>query len=278
MVNVINFRAGQQVRCPHTKKMFIVPNFSKPAPSIASTPLPRDPRSPRERMQFEPNLRGTTDFLDVAETGLDPEPMPEPAPTEGSLVVPDGMTAKPVPGRSNQVYSPYARENQIVDITGMRPGQKARCPYTNRVFVIPGLAEASVGEQNVASVADTPDVRALNSRTAPKREMPVKPKPTRVAAPKPKPEPAPVPEIELDPEPAEPVPAPKAAPEPVKEKPAPEKPVADGSTPTASWSDKSGYVKSPYGGHLVDVRGKSAGSAMRCPFSGKTFKVPSGSN
>ena len=46
------------------------------------------------------------------------------------------------------------------------------------------------------------------------------------------------------------------------------------TVPVAAWSKRVGYVMSPFGGQLIDVRGKAAGSVLRCPFSGKLFKLP----
>jgi len=46
------------------------------------------------------------------------------------------------------------------------------------------------------------------------------------------------------------------------------------TVPVAVWSKRVGYVMSPFGGQLLDVRGKAEGSVLRCPFSGKLFKLP----
>ncbi len=50
---------------------------------------------------------------------------------------------KRVIGKENLVYSPYTKGTYVVDITGLMPGERARCPYTGRIFTIPNIGDAS---------------------------------------------------------------------------------------------------------------------------------------
>ncbi|MGI8436478.1 MAG: hypothetical protein ACR2NX_06180 [Chthoniobacterales bacterium] len=45
-------------------------------------------------------------------------------------------TAKPVPGKPGYVYS-VDPKGGIVDVTGYKPGDKAKDPYTQKIFVVP---------------------------------------------------------------------------------------------------------------------------------------------
>ncbi|MEZ0296598.1 MAG: hypothetical protein ACAI35_09120 [Candidatus Methylacidiphilales bacterium] len=45
--------------------------------------------------------------------------------------------AIPVRGRPGFVRSPYVQFEGPIDVTGMAPGSKVHCPYTNKIFVIP---------------------------------------------------------------------------------------------------------------------------------------------
>jgi hypothetical protein len=45
--------------------------------------------------------------------------------------------AKPVPGKSGYVFSPYDTNGGYVDVTGYSPGQKVRDPYSGKIFLVP---------------------------------------------------------------------------------------------------------------------------------------------
>jgi hypothetical protein len=44
--------------------------------------------------------------------------------------------AKPVPGKSGYVYSPYD-SSKYVDVSGYTPGSKVKDPYTQKIFIVP---------------------------------------------------------------------------------------------------------------------------------------------
>jgi hypothetical protein len=45
-------------------------------------------------------------------------------------------TAEPVPGKPGRVFSPYAKGKEV-DVTGFESGLEVRCPYSQRVFLVP---------------------------------------------------------------------------------------------------------------------------------------------
>lgn len=43
----------------------------------------------------------------------------------------------PVPGKKGFIYSPYDKSAGFVDVQGIAPGTKVRCPYTGKIFRVP---------------------------------------------------------------------------------------------------------------------------------------------
>jgi hypothetical protein len=227
VVDVRLYAAGQEVRCPHSGRTFRVPVFADQPMVVADSSrgverqrLTIEPRKHPLRPQQTVQVRPQPSVKELPKTK--PQASPKPQASR-----PDGLMAKRVSGKPNLVYSPYATRQQIVDVTGLKAGAKARCPYTNRVFVVPAIA--SVSDSEVAKISRNIDFRVLD-----------KPADGGVVA--------------------------------------SEEGTKAAVAPTAKWSDRKGYITSPFGGQLVDVSGKAAGSIVRCPFSGKLFRVPKGSN
>jgi hypothetical protein len=46
-------------------------------------------------------------------------------------------TAKPVPGKSGYVFSPFDTEGRYVDVSGFAPGTKVKDPWTDKIFLVP---------------------------------------------------------------------------------------------------------------------------------------------
>jgi hypothetical protein len=57
-----------------------------------------------------------------------------PPPTKPAVSFPMGIV---IPGKKGYCKSPYAEYAEPVDIRGFPPGTQVRCPYTNKIFIVP---------------------------------------------------------------------------------------------------------------------------------------------
>jgi hypothetical protein len=124
LVDVRNYAAGAEVRCPYTMLPFNVPDLSASPPPA-------------------PQLRPQRSVAEVASTGANPLPvLPRnnpPAPATSPAPTPDADIpyGSRVPGRVGFVFSPFADKNQLVDVAGIAPGVEVKCPYSGKLFRVP---------------------------------------------------------------------------------------------------------------------------------------------
>lgn len=204
-------------------------------------------------------------------------PAPAPVPPPSQLSSQSLPVAQTVPGLEGYVRTPFTNPPRLVDVRGMTAGSKVVCPYTRRPFLVP---QGSTASQQVASApapAPTPKPAPTPAVEQPKPQAPaaamkqIPQVPTKVAAntataPQPPPsQPAPQPQVKPNPQPQ-----PQASTPPAPKVTAQQLPFG------APIPGRPGFVNSPYAAkhQLVDVTGLPTGMEVKCPYTGKLFRVP----
>ena len=187
----------------------------------------------------------------------------------GTTTAPVQKTSAPpayaVTGLKGYVRTPFTNPPRLVDVRGMAPGAKVVCPYTQRQFTVPTQA------LQPSPILTSPQMMA---QTQPKLQ------PKEKAAPIVQPKPAPAPSYaRFEPMPVAPKVETTPAPAPVKTQttPPPVAAAAPAKLPFgAPITGRPGFVNSPYAEkhQLVDVTGLSVGTEVKCPYTGKLFRVP----
>ena len=194
--------------------------------------------------------------------------------------------AKPVEGLSGYVRSPFTNPPRLVDVRGMTAGSKVVCPYTRKPFLVPAGAQSAPEANIAANTKPTPvatptpapaPVTTPAPAPAPKVMQQPPSAPTQVAANTARSTPAPV---------TKPNPAPEAATKPAptpptQPAPAPSAPPAANEIPFGTAvAGRPGFVNSPFAAkhQLVDVTGLPTGMEVKCPYTGKLFRVPPQAN
>lgn len=317
-VDVSGLASGSRAKCPYTGKVFIVPDLSEAVSEtsvehVAESTLIEEPKvkpsAPPKRIRV-----GREKKKSLAKSKPRPKPKRTVASTDFVPSLPEpSLPAKPpveekavlvgtvVPGRPGFVRSPFAKESQLVDVTGLEPGQEVRCPYSGKLFKVPAGANKAIAlsndkpslptqkpkpsvESDGPNLIDRPEVAKVDDESGTKdeesKEEPEKTKLPSDATGLARPLPKKPNDSGSKPEPAKSEPKSESKPVDAEQSKEPKPKNVEGgesSLPVAKRvAGRQGLVHSPYAAksQLVDVSGKAPGSKVRCPFSGKAFLVP----
>ena len=179
--------------------------------------------------------------------------------------------AEKVPGLAGYVRTPFTNPPRLVDVRGMSAGSKVVCPFTNKPFLVPSMA---ADEPKVAAAPAPAPLPQAPKIVGPPSLVPTVPAPANVAAmtkPQPSAPPAPAPQVkpQAPSAPANNPPGQMALTPPAK---AETQEIPFGNPITG----RPGFVNSPYAAkhQLVDVTGLPVGMEVKCPYTGKLFRVP----
>lgn len=159
---------------PKAKPSSVVPSKPKPVRAVVDAPKPKPALDkPAKSAEDKPKVVVKPKQPEAKPAPkLPPNPVPAPNPDRVAAKTSPSATPStelqfgtPIPGRPGLVNSPFAGKNQLVDVTGLAPGQEVKCPYSGKLFRVPGVQEAKA---DTKPLLDAPPAKPKDKDGAPK--------------------------------------------------------------------------------------------------------------
>jgi len=137
-------KAGPKATSQPKTVKYTPPVKKKKAPGHSDDSTPTRKKTGPAKPETTPTPAKVTPLDPAAPPGTPPEPTgsapPDPAATETSPA--DGVKkelpfATPVMGQKGYVHSPYAKDEGMVDVSGIPAGTKVKCPFSGKIFRVP---------------------------------------------------------------------------------------------------------------------------------------------
>jgi len=125
------------------------PEVAKAPPAPASKPAVAPAAADKAELKTKsaPKIAAAPPAPAKSDRAPAPTTAPAPSPAANQPVVSAAINELPygevIAGRPGFVHSPFAMKTQIVDVTGLRPGQEVKCPFTGKLFRVPPGEQAS---------------------------------------------------------------------------------------------------------------------------------------
>lgn len=122
---------------PEQSQYFEGVDMADPNASAVQPPDPNAPVTPGDAVT-PPPVPGSNPAVPppvtVTPPGTTPAPAPAPQPPPAPTEIP---YATRITGKPGFVKSPFDPNGQAIDVRDFQSGQKARCPYTGKIFRVP---------------------------------------------------------------------------------------------------------------------------------------------
>ena len=112
---------------------------SRPPATVSTTRPTRPPQPPASKRTTTANPSASDRTVRTTTSAPVSSPRPAPSATPRQSSAPQTAQfpqAKPVPGKPGYVYS-IDPSGGIIDVTGYKSGDKAKDPYTGKIFLVP---------------------------------------------------------------------------------------------------------------------------------------------